>query len=177
MLVVYLVVHYSGEVSPEEVARVAKLLYDKGCTEISLGDTIGTGNPGSTMNMLLEVMKYVPKEHLAVHFHDTYGQGLANVLVALQLGIATVDSSVASLGGCPYAAGASGNLGTEDLVYMLNGMGIETGVDLDKLLDASRYITGQLHIRPSSKAARVLIANKKNLQKNFYMLQMIINVH
>lgn len=158
---------YQGDVSPDDVARVSKLLYEKGCSEISLGDTIGVGTPFTTHKMLTEVLKVVPVDHLAVHFHDTYNMALANVQIALQHGIATVDSSVSGLGGCPYAAGASGNLGTEDVVYMLNGMGVDTGVDMEALLNASRYITGNLHIRPSSKTSRVLIAQKKKFATEF----------
>jgi len=152
---------YQGEVAPEAVAHVSKALYDRGCYEISLGDTIGVGTPVATWNMLSAVMQHVPVEALAVHFHDTYGQALSNIMLAMQMGVATVDSSVAGLGGCPYARGASGNVATEDVLYMLNGMGVETGVDMDRLLAASHYITGQLHIRPASKACRALMGRRK----------------
>ncbi|KAK1317552.1 hypothetical protein QJS10_CPA05g00689 [Acorus calamus] len=123
-----------GPVPPSKVAYVAKELYDMGCFEISLGDTIGVGTPGTVIPMLEAVMSVVPVEKLAVHFHDTYGQSLPNILVSLQMGVSVVDSSVAGLGGCPYAKGASGNVATEDVVYMLHGLGIKTGVDLGKLM-------------------------------------------
>lgn len=152
---------YQGEVPVEAVVHVAKRLYDAGCYQISLGDTIGTGNPAATFNLITEVSKHIPLEHLAVHFHDTYGQALSNILMALQLGVSVVDSSVAGLGGCPYARGASGNVATEDVLLMCNGMGIETGVDMDALLDVSHYIMGQLHTRSASKACRALITNRK----------------
>jgi len=152
---------YQGDVDPVDVARVAGWLYDHGCSEISLGDTIGTGTPIKTQLMLNKVLERVPVDNIAVHMHDTYGQALANILVALNNGVSVVDSAAGGLGGCPYSPGSSGNVGTEDVVYMLNGMGIVTGVDLDKLIDATRYITGQLHIRPLSKTSRALIGNKK----------------
>jgi isopropylmalate/homocitrate/citramalate synthase len=151
---------YSGTVSPTAVAAVSKQLYDGGCYEISLGDTIGTGNPLATAMMLSEVNKYIPVEHTAIHFHDTYGQALSNILVALQMGVSTVDSSVAGLGGCPYARGASGNVATEDVYYMLSGLGIDTGIDLDKLLNISKYITGVLNMQTPSKAS-VALQNKR----------------
>ena len=132
---------YDGPTDPLQVARVSKKLLDMGCYEISLGDTIGIGTPGSTAKMLDEVIKVVPADKLAVHFHNTYGQALANILVALEKGISVVDSSVAGLGGCPYAEGASGNVSTEDVIFMLQGLGIKTGVDLDKLLDVGTFIT------------------------------------
>ena len=144
---------YQGAVAPEDVAKVAQAMRDLGCYEISLGDTIGIGTPGSTAEMLRAVLDVVPVDALAVHFHDTYGQALANVLVALQHGIHVVDSSVAGLGGCPYARGASGNVSTDDLVYMLHGMGILTGVDLDKLSAAGDYISDVLHKQTGSKVA------------------------
>ena len=125
-----------------------------GCYEISLGDTIGVGTPGLMKDMLTAVMHEVPVTALAVHCHDTYGQALANTLVALQMGVSVVDSSVAGLGGCPYAKGASGNLATEDLVYMLNGLGIHTGVNLQKLLEAGDFICQALNRKTSSKVAQ-----------------------
>jgi hydroxymethylglutaryl-CoA lyase len=131
---------YEGAVAPEAVAAVASALHEMGCHEISLGDTIGVGTPGLTVAMLEAVVQRVPVERLAGHFHDTYGQALANVYAALQLGVAVFDASVAGLGGCPYAPGASGNLATEDLLYMLDGLGIDTGVRLDALLVADRYV-------------------------------------
>ncbi len=147
---------YEGEISATAVAQVSERLYQLGCYEISLGDTIGTGTPLKTEYMLKEVLKRVPAQNLAVHFHDTYGQALANILVALQTGITTIDSAVAGLGGCPYAKGASGNVATEDVVYMLNGMGIKTHVDLDKLLQTSQYICNAIGRKPSSKVAQAL---------------------
>lgn len=145
-----------GEVPPSKVAYVAKELYDMGCSEISLGDTIGVGTPGSVIPMLEAVMAVVPIEKLAVHFHDTYGQSLANILISLQMGISTVDASVAGLGGCPYAKGASGNVATEDVVYMLHGLGIKTNVDLGKLIAAGDFICKHLGRHNGSKAAIAL---------------------
>lgn len=147
---------YEGEIAPEKVAEVAGKLYDMGCYEISLGDTVGVGTPLKAQAMIHEVAKRVPIEQLAAHFHDTYGQGLANLFAVLQLGVATIDSSVSGLGGCPYAKGASGNVATEDVLYMLNGMGIETGVDLPKLLEAGRFISDSLGRLPASKVGRAL---------------------
>ncbi|XP_015341014.1 hydroxymethylglutaryl-CoA lyase, mitochondrial [Marmota marmota marmota] len=135
-------------------AAVAKKLYSMGCYEISLGDTIGVGTPGIMKDMLSAVMHEVPVAALAVHCHDTYGQALANTLMALQMGVSVVDSSVAGLGGCPYAQGASGNLATEDLVYMLTGLGIHTGVNLQKLLEAGDFICQVLNRKSSSKVAQ-----------------------
>uniref|UniRef100_A0A0K8S1G0 Hydroxymethylglutaryl-CoA lyase, mitochondrial n=1 Tax=Crotalus horridus TaxID=35024 RepID=A0A0K8S1G0_CROHD len=145
---------YEGKISPAKVAEVSKKMYTMGCYEISLGDTIGVGTPGNMREMLSAVMKEVPVEALAVHCHDTYGQALANTLVALQMGVNVVDSSVAGLGGCPYAQGASGNVATEDMLYMLHGLGIHTGVDLSKLLEAGTYICKMLNRKTSSKVAQ-----------------------
>lgn len=142
---------YEGEMQPEKVRDLAKILFDLGCYEISLGDTIGVGTPLKTEKLLQVVNEVVPFPHLAVHFHDTYGQALANIYVALQMGIATVDSSVAGLGGCPYAKGATGNVATEDVVYMLNGMNIKTGVDLPALIQVGRFIAEKLGRKPQSK--------------------------
>ncbi|PSN34393.1 Hydroxymethylglutaryl-CoA lyase [Blattella germanica] len=147
---------YEGPTQPSAVAEAAVALYNMGCYEISLGDTIGVGTPGSMRAMLEEVTKYIPVDKLAVHCHDTYGQALANILTSLEFGISVVDSSVAGLGGCPYAKGASGNVATEDVIYMLHGMGIETGIDLDKVLDASEYICGVLNRPTLSKVGRAL---------------------
>ena len=147
---------YEGEIAPAAVAEVAGRLFDMGCYEVSLGDTIGTGTPGRAQAMVEAVAVRVPLKALALHFHDTYGQALANVLACLELGVATVDGSVAGLGGCPYARGASGNLASEDLLYMLNGLGRGTGVDLDGLLAAGRFITDHLGRPPQSKVARAL---------------------
>uniref|UniRef100_A0A8C7H942 hydroxymethylglutaryl-CoA lyase n=1 Tax=Oncorhynchus kisutch TaxID=8019 RepID=A0A8C7H942_ONCKI len=145
---------YEGQVSPDKVAQVAKRLYSMGCYEISLGDTIGVGTPGGMAELLEAVSREVPVDALAVHCHDTYGQALANILIALQMGISVVDSSVAGLGGCPYAQGASGNVATEDVVYMLHGLGIQTGVDLPKLMDAGAFICRSLNRKTSSKVAQ-----------------------
>ncbi|CAL5201976.1 unnamed protein product [Lathyrus oleraceus] len=145
-----------GSVPPSKVAYVAKELYDMGCFEISLGDTIGVGTPGTVVPMLLAVMAVVPIEKLAVHFHDTYGQSLPNILVSLQMGISAVDSSVAGLGGCPYAKGASGNVATEDVVYMLNGLGVKTSVDIEKLMSAGDFISKKLGRLSGSKTAIAL---------------------
>lgn len=135
---------YEGEIKLAVVANVAKKLFTMGCYEISLGDTIGVGTPGKIQKMIETVAKQVPIKYLAGHFHDTYGQALANILAALQLGITVFDSSVAGLGGCPYARGASGNVASEDVLYMLNGLGIETGIDLDKLIGVGTFICEQI---------------------------------
>ncbi len=144
---------YSGDVAPRAVARVAAELFEIGCYEISLGDTIGIGTPNRAQEMVEAVASRVPRERLAAHFHDTYGQALANILAVLQCGVAIVDSSVAGLGGCPYAHGASGNVATEDVLYMLGGMGIETGVDLDAVVRVAWDIGAQLNRHPASKVA------------------------
>ncbi len=144
---------YEGNIRPDQVAEVADKLLSLGCYEVSLGDTIGVGTPGSTAALLSTLLTQLPADKLAVHMHDTYGQALANILVALQQGIAVVDSSVAGLGGCPYAQGASGNVATEDLVYMLNGLGIEHGVDLKKLIAAGNTICAKLDRANGSKVA------------------------
>jgi isopropylmalate/homocitrate/citramalate synthase len=149
---------YEGEIKPEAVARVSKALFDMGCEEISLGDTIGTGTPLKAKRMIDTVAQHVPMQQLAVHFHDTYGQALANILATLEMGIGVVDSSVAGLGGCPYAKGASGNVATEDVVYMLNGMGVASGIDLDKLAKVGRNVLQQLGRAPASKVAQALAA-------------------
>ena len=151
---------YQGEVSPLQVAAVAGDLYDMGCYEVSLGDTIGVGTPGRTKAMLEACARRVPLERLAGHYHDTYGQALANIYASLELGVRTFDASVAGLGGCPYAAGASGNVATEDVVYMLQGLGIDTGVDLDQLVDIGRWICAVLRREPSSKVNRAITAKK-----------------
>jgi len=147
---------YEGEIAPERVRDVAAALKGMGCYEISLGDTIGTGTPGKTQKLIATVREAVPLAEQAGHFHDTYGQALANVYAALEMGVATFDSSVAGLGGCPYAPRAAGNLATDDLVYMLNGMGVETGVSLPALSDASAFIASRLdHPLPSRYAQAV----------------------
>ena len=145
---------YEGQVSAQQVAQVANELYAMGCYEVSLGDTIGTGTPTATRTLFEAVTAYVPREKLAGHFHDTYGQALVNIYASLQEGIAVFDSSIAGLGGCPYAKGASGNVATEDVLYMLNGMGIETGVDMDKLLLAGEHICNVLGRVTGSRVAR-----------------------
>jgi hydroxymethylglutaryl-CoA lyase len=142
---------YEGDISPQAVADMAEKLVALGCYEVSLGDTIGVGTPFKTKILLDTVLKKVPLEKLAVHFHDTYGQALVNIYVALEQGIQVIDSSVSGLGGCPYAKGASGNVATEDVLYMLNGMGIQTGVDLKKLISAGRFISEYLRCKPKSK--------------------------
>lgn len=149
---------YEGEIAPEAVARVARALVGMGCYEVSLGDTIGIGTPAKAQRMIEIVAAEVDIRHLAAHFHDTYGQALANLLAVLQMGVAVVDASVSGLGGCPYAPGASGNVATEDVVYMLHGLGIETGIDLDKLVEAGAFISQALGRAPGSKAAMALHA-------------------
>ena len=149
---------YEGEIAPAAVAEVAARLAEMGCAEISLGDTIGVGTPARARAMLEAVAERVPIDRLAVHFHDTYGQALANILACLERGVAVVDSSVAGLGGCPYAKGASGNVASEDVLYMLDGLGIETGVDLARLCAAGQMICAHLGRAPASKAARALAA-------------------
>ena len=144
---------YQGEVEPGAVVSVAKSLAAMGCHEISLGDTIGVGTPRQTKVMLGAVASELSVEQLAVHFHDTYGQALANIYAALEMGVAIVDSSIAGLGGCPYAKGASGNVASEDVLYMLNGLGIDTGVDLEKLLEAGKHVMQALGRRSNSKVA------------------------
>ena len=151
---------YEGEIAPKAVAEVAERLFAMGCYEISLGDTIGTGTPTKAQAMIAAVAERVPVEKIAVHFHDTYGQALANILAALQMGVAVVDSSVAGLGGCPYAKGASGNVASEDVLYMLNGLGIESGVDLDRLATTGAWISDLLRRPTASKAGRALTAQR-----------------
>jgi hydroxymethylglutaryl-CoA lyase len=148
---------YEGEVSSDTVLMLAQKLFDKGCYEVSLGDTIGVGTAGQARDLVEKLSQQVPIQHLAAHFHDTYGQALANIHAVMQCGISVIDSSVAGLGGCPYAKGATGNVATEDVVYMLNGMGIETGVDMDKLLQAGRFISDFLGREPVSRAATALL--------------------
>jgi hydroxymethylglutaryl-CoA lyase len=147
---------YEGHVKPQKVAEVSQRLLDMGCYEISLGDTIGVGTPVKTQQMLEAVLSCIPADKLAVHFHDTYGQALVNILIALQQGISVVDSAVSGLGGCPYAKGASGNVATEDLVYMLDGMNIETGINLKQLTQAGLNMMQALGRPTNSKVARAL---------------------
>ena len=152
---------YEGEIAPKRVGDVAKALYEMGCYEVSLGDTIGTGTPGKTKAMIEACAAQVPVEKLAGHYHDTYGQALANIYASLELGVGTFDASIAGLGGCPYAAGASGNVATEDVVYMLHGLGVRTGVDLERLVDIGQWISGVLKRDYGSKAGKAIAAKKK----------------
>ncbi len=149
---------YEGEVSPAKVAEVARELYAMGCYEVSLGDTIGTGTPDKTRTLFDTVAREVPRERLAGHFHDTYGQALANIYASLLEGIAVFDSSVAGLGGCPYAKGASGNVASEDVLYMFNGLDIATGIDLDALIAAGQRISQLLGRANGSRVARARLA-------------------
>ncbi len=151
---------YEGKVSFDTVSMITQKLFDKGCYEVSLGDTIGVGTAGEARALIEILAKHAPVDKLAAHFHDTYGQALANIHAVMQCGVAVVDSSVAGLGGCPYAKGASGNVATEDVVYMLDGMGIETGVDMDRLLDAGRFISDFLGREPVSRAATALLRKR-----------------
>jgi len=144
---------YEGDIDPLKVAEVAKHLYQMGCYEVSLGDTIGVGTPLTFKRMLEAVMKEVPAGKLAVHCHNTYGQALANIYASLQLGISKIDAAVAGLGGCPYAKGASGNIATEDVLFMLNGMNIQTGVNLDEVIEIGHWICNELERDNQSKVA------------------------
>ncbi|UNK49500.1 hydroxymethylglutaryl-CoA lyase [Lysobacter sp. S4-A87] len=150
---------YQGEVPLADVVRVARALHEMGCYEVSLGDTIGIGTPGKARAMLLAVAQEVPIGALAVHFHDTYGQALANILACLEEGVAVVDSAVSGTGGCPYAKGASGNVATEDVVYMLHGLGIETGVDLPALAETGRWLAALLGRETGSRVGKALAAS------------------
>ena len=152
---------YEGEVEPERVAEVSKRLLDLGCYEVSLGDTIGTGTAAKAQRMIETVAKKVPVEKLAGHFHDTYGQALANIVATMEMGVATFDSSVAGLGGCPYAKGATGNVASEDVLYLLDGLGIQTGVDMNRLLDAADFICTQLKRPTISRAGRALAVKRQ----------------
>ena len=152
---------YEGEVKPEAVADVARRLLDLGCYEVSLGDTVGAGTPGKTRRLIETVARAVPVEKLGGHFHDTFGQALANILASLELGVAAFDSSVSGLGGCPYSPGATGNVATEDVLYMLDGMGIATGVNMARLLEASEFIANALGRPTASRAGRALLARRK----------------
>ncbi|EGR2260343.1 hydroxymethylglutaryl-CoA lyase [Vibrio parahaemolyticus] len=147
---------YDGATSPTQVANISQALIELGCYEVSLGDTIGAGTPNRVKEMLESVLASIPNQRLAVHFHDTWGQALANIYQALSMGITTVDSSVAGLGGCPYAHGASGNVATEDVLYLCQGLGIETGVDLELLAKAGWMISDELQRQPTSKVSQAL---------------------
>ena len=151
---------YEGEIAPDAVAQVSKALYDMGCYEVSVGDTIGAGTPGKTKAMIEACAKHVPIDKLAGHYHDTYGQALANIYASLEMGVAVFDSSVAGLGGCPYAKGATGNVSTEDVVYMLRGLDIDTGIDLDRLIDVGEYICAALGRPTNSRVGRALLAKR-----------------
>ncbi|AZF48438.1 hydroxymethylglutaryl-CoA lyase [Pseudomonas sp. R2-7-07] len=145
---------YEGEIAAQQVAVVARELYAMGCYEVSLGDTIGTGTAGATRRLFEVVGAQVPRDKLAGHFHDTYGQAIANIYASLLEGIQVFDSSIAGLGGCPYAKGASGNVATEDVVYLLNGLGIDTGIDLERLIDAGQQISQVLGRASGSRVAK-----------------------
>lgn len=148
---------YEGQIAPQAVLNVSRKLLDMGCYEVSLGDTIGVGTPYHTKQLLEVITPHIDANAIGVHFHDTYGQALANIYAALEFGIASIDSAIAGLGGCPYAKGASGNVASEDVLYMLDGMGIETGVDMQGLLRASHYITKVIGRPPMSKVANALM--------------------
>ena len=152
---------YEGVTPPSAVAEVASALYEMGCYEISLGDTIGVGTPVRAREMVRAVAERVPIEHLAAHFHDTYGQALANLLAVMEEGVATIDGSIAGLGGCPFAPGAAGNVASEDVIYMLNGLGVTTGVGLEVMVEAGRAISKALGRESASKVAQVLAGQSK----------------
>src|SRR5215468_3822432 len=149
---------YDGEVKPQAVVDVAKALWDLGCYEISLGDTIGVGTPGKARQLLRAVAGSVPTQNLAMHFHDTYGQALANLYAGMEEGARVIDAAAGGLGGCPYAPGATGNVATEDVVYMLEGLGVRTGIDMTKLVAATNDISDQLGRKPASRVAAALNA-------------------
>jgi hydroxymethylglutaryl-CoA lyase len=155
---------YEGEVAPDRAAAVAQRLADIGCHEVSLGDTIGVGTPASVQRLLEACAKVLPLQRLAGHFHDTYGMGVANVYAAYRFGLRAFDASVAGLGGCPYAKGATGNVATEDVVYLLHGLGAHTGIDLDALVDTAGWISAQLGRAPVSSVARALLARRPAAQ-------------
>jgi isopropylmalate/homocitrate/citramalate synthase len=152
---------YEGEIAPRAVAEVAGRLHELGCYQVSLGDTVGTGTPRAARAMVEAVAERVPIDRLAAHFHDTYGQALANLYAVLELGVAVIDSAVAGLGGCPFAKGAKGNVATEDVLYMLRGMGVETGVDLDAVVAVAWWISAALGRRPNSRVALALGADRQ----------------
>jgi len=152
---------YEGEITPLAAADVAVALIEMGCYEVSLGDTIGIGTPERTKDIIEAVARRVPLKKIAGHFHDTYGMATANIYAALQMGIGIFDSSVAGLGGCPYATGASGNVATEDVVWLLKGLGIDTGIDLDALVDTGAWISKKLKRETASRVARALLAKRE----------------
>jgi hydroxymethylglutaryl-CoA lyase len=151
---------YQGEVKPTAVAEVAWALFDMGCYEVSLGDTIGTGTPAATKAMIEAVAKRMPLKKIAGHFHDTWGMAIANIYASLQLGVSVFDASVGGLGGCPYAAGSAGNVATEDVAWLLEGLGVKSDLDLDRLVDTAAWISRELGREPQSKVARALLAKK-----------------
>lgn len=151
---------YQGEVAPAAVADVAWALFEMGCYEVSLGDTIGSGTPEKTKAMIDAVARRVPIKKLAGHYHDTFGMAAANIYASLQMGVNVFDAAVGGLGGCPYAKGASGNVATEDVVWLLQGLGIDSGIDLDKLVDTAAWISGQLGRAPASRVAQAILARR-----------------
>ncbi len=151
---------YEGDVHPDRVELVVKLMRDIGVQHVGIADTIGVGTPRRAQAALERALKHYPLAEVSGHFHDTYGQALANIYACLELGVSTFDASVAGLGGCPYAKGATGNVATEDVVFMLNGLGIETGVDIDALVDAGAWISEQLGRAPVSRVGRALLAKR-----------------
>ena len=151
---------YEGAVAPAKVAEVARWLHEHGCYEVSLGDTIGAGTPRTVQAMLEACAQVVPIAQLAGHYHDTYGMAATNIYASLELGMATFDAAIAGLGGCPYSPGASGNVATEDVAYLLDGLGIETGLQLDRLVDASQWISAQLGRTPASKVTQAVAARR-----------------
>lgn len=151
---------YQGDVKPNAVAEVAWALFEMGCYEVSLGDTIGRGTPEATKAMIEAVARRVPLKKLAGHYHDTYGMAIANIYASLELGLSVFDASVGGLGGCPYAAGASGNVATEDVVWLLQGLGIDAGIDLDRLVDTASWISHEVGREPQSRVAQALLAKK-----------------
>jgi hydroxymethylglutaryl-CoA lyase len=156
---------YAGEVEAEKVAVVATMLDDLGCFEISLGDTIGAGTPGKTQALIETCTRRIPMVRLAGHYHDTFGMAVANIHASLQLGMATFDASVGGLGGCPYSPGASGNVASEDVVYLLNGLGIDCGIDIDALVDAAAWISAQLGRSSASRVSRALLARRNKVYR------------
>jgi hydroxymethylglutaryl-CoA lyase len=152
---------YQGEVSPDDVERVVRLMKGIGVQHIGIADTIGTGTPGRAQAALERALRHYPVHEVSGHFHDTYGQALANIYASLELGVHVFDTSIAGLGGCPYAKGATGNVATEDVVYMLRGLGIDTGLDLDALVDAGAFISGVLGRPPVSRAGKALLARRE----------------
>jgi len=154
---------YQGEVSPDEVERVVRLMKDIGVQHLGVADTIGVGTPRRAQAALERALKHFPLAEVSGHFHDTYGQALANIYACLELGVHTFDASVAGLGGCPYAKGATGNVATEDVVFMFNGLGIDTGIDLEALVDAGAFISGALGRAPISRAAKALLSKREKI--------------